>query len=375
MFRLDTMLMIGSSGSNTGKTALACKLLQSFADSADIIGVKVTTIQDRNSRCPRGGKGCGVCSSLEGNFSITEQSLTRLHKDTAKLLRAGAKRVFWLRVMKEHLQEGLKALLDIIGNKSLTIVESNSLRLLVEPALFIIVTTPKQKSWKASARNVRKYADLVINSNPAGPVFDTSRIGLYNGTWTFRRQAAAIILAGGNSTRAGKDKTMLLVNGRPMIQYVCEQLHPCFDRLIISAAVPDKYRFLGLDVVVDRTPGQGPLMGIASALKASTHRLNFIIAADIPYIDMSLVSAMFRQAAGYDVVIPRTNTHYEPLFALYTNNALSHIEKAVSRGQRRIMDALTGCKVKYIDVSDAQPIVNINTMKDYTPSRSLTLTQ
>jgi len=365
MLRLETMLMIGSSGSNTGKTALACKLLQRFADSADIVGVKVTTIQDRNGRCPRGGNGCGVCSSVEGTFSVIEQSPSSLQKDTDKLLRAGAKRVFWLRVMKEHLQEGLEALLDIIGDTSITIVESNSLRGVVEPALFIIVTTPGQNGWKASARNVRKYADLLIRSSPAGPDVDISRIGLLNETWTLRRQAAAIILAGGDSTRARKDKTMLPVDGRPMIRHVCEQLRPRFDRLIISAGDPAKYGFLGFDVVGDRTRGEGPLMGIASALKASTHRLNFVIAADIPYIDVSLVRAMFRQAAGYDVVIPRTAVHYEPLFALYNKSALPHIEDALSHGRRRIMDAVARCNARYVDVSETQRIVNINTMNDY----------
>ena len=66
MLKLDGMLMIGSASSNLGKTELACTLLRKFSKNRDIIGIKVTTIKDKESQCPRGGEGCGVCSSLEG---------------------------------------------------------------------------------------------------------------------------------------------------------------------------------------------------------------------------------------------------------------------------------------------------------------------
>ena len=71
MIKLDKMLMIGSAGSNVGKTELACALLNTFGKNHDIVGIKVTTIKDKDGQCPRGGEGCGVCSSLDGNFCIT----------------------------------------------------------------------------------------------------------------------------------------------------------------------------------------------------------------------------------------------------------------------------------------------------------------
>ena len=115
MIKLDTMLMIGSAGSNVGKTELACALLRKFSKKVDIIGIKVTTIKDKDGQCPRGGKGCGVCSSLDGDFNITEETNSESDKDTAKLLAAGASRVFWLRTMQTHLKDAVNALLDIIG--------------------------------------------------------------------------------------------------------------------------------------------------------------------------------------------------------------------------------------------------------------------
>ena len=88
MIKLDTMLTIGSAGSNVGKTELVCALLRKFSKKVDIIGIKVTTIKDKDGQCPRGGKGCGVCSSLDGDFHITEETNSESGKDTARILAA-----------------------------------------------------------------------------------------------------------------------------------------------------------------------------------------------------------------------------------------------------------------------------------------------
>ena len=60
--KLDRMLLIGSTGANVGKTELAGAIIVKFSQSRDIIGIKVTTIKAKDGKCPRGGRGCGVCS-------------------------------------------------------------------------------------------------------------------------------------------------------------------------------------------------------------------------------------------------------------------------------------------------------------------------
>lgn len=149
MIRLDGMLMIGSAGANVGKTELACALLRRLGKQQEIIGIKVTTIAEADGGCPRGGEGCGVCSSLEGVFLITEETDRDSGKDTSRLLASGAKRVFWLRVLKEHLEEGVTALLEFVGPEAVCICESNSLRRIVEPGLFLMVKGVQTKRWKA----------------------------------------------------------------------------------------------------------------------------------------------------------------------------------------------------------------------------------
>ena len=368
MFKLDGMLMIGSAGSNVGKTELACTLLRKFSKTSDIIGIKVTTIKDKDGQCPRGGEGCGVCSSLEGVYCITEELNSTSDKDTARLLSAGASRAFWLRVLKKHLLEGTTALLDIIGPNAVSICESNSLRQVVEPGIFLMARNRNLKVWKSSARQVKKYADRIVISDGSNFDFDLDRIKLIDGKWIIQTQATAIIMAGGGSNRMGTDKSMLPIKGQSMIEAICEQLRGSFDQILISANEVDKFAFLGFEVVPDKVPEQGPLMGIASALEASANKLNFVVACDIPKINLACVNRMLTEAleSQADIVVPTTGEEkYEPLFAIYRKTALEAINKTLSSGKRKITEVFTLCRVKHIELDNTDWLVNLNTMADY----------
>ncbi|MHC4337255.1 MAG: molybdenum cofactor guanylyltransferase [Planctomycetota bacterium] len=365
MIKLDGMLLIGSAGRNVGKTELACALVRRYSKSGPIVGIKVTTIRAKDGQCPRGGRGCGVCSSLDGNFCITEEVDKNSNKDTVRLLKADASRVFWLRVMKTHLKEGLTTLLDVVGPDAVLICESNSLRQVVEPAVFLMVTARNSSAWKSSARAVNKYVDRIVTWDGNNFDFDIDQIKLIDRKWTIMEKATAIIMAGGQSCRMGTDKSMLSIRGRPLIETIAEQLRGSFSQIFISANEVEKLAFLNLPIIRDRVPGQGPLMGIASALEASANELNFVVACDIPHIDMRYIRRMLMEANGVDVVIPTTgDEEYEPLFAVYHKRALGAINEVLSSGGRKISDIFSRCNVKFIKL-EARRFINLNTMADF----------
>jgi molybdopterin-guanine dinucleotide biosynthesis protein A len=136
--------------------------------------------------------------------------------------------------------------------------------------------------------------------------------------------------------------------------------------VIVSADDASKYAFLGVPVVPDRIAGRGPLMGIASALAASASDVNFVLACDVPQFDMALVRRMLRDCRDHDAVVPRTGgSQYEPLFAVYKKSALGAIEQALSSGKTRVMDGLSGCDVKYLELAPDEQLKNVNTMDEY----------
>jgi molybdopterin-guanine dinucleotide biosynthesis protein A len=365
MIELAGMLMVGSLGRSLGKTEFACSLIRKFSPKCDIIGIKITTIKDPKGGCPH-GPGCGACSALEGHYDITAETDGKSDKDTSRMLAAGAKRVFWLRALKTHLEEGISALLDTIGNDAICVCESNSLRHLVEPGLFIMVRGDEDQELKSLAVEVERYADLNVYFDGTGFDINPDDIGLADGRWSYRLPATAIIMAGGSGRRLGRDKSMLQVAGQPMIKHICDQLRPHFNQILISSNDVSKYDFVGVEVVPDRIAGQGPLMGIASAMDASANDVNFVMACDIPQVDTFLMRWMLRECRDYDGAVPRWGgSCYEPLFAVYRKRMLNIINELLAAGVRKIDEVYNHTRISYIDIAEDCRLRNINTMADY----------
>jgi molybdopterin-guanine dinucleotide biosynthesis protein A len=169
----------------------------------------------------------------------------------------------------------------------------------------------------------------------------------------------------------GTDKSMLPINGRPMVEHICRQLRGTFRRVLISANDARKFSFLGLDVVPDRIPAQGPLMAVASALEASQSELNLIVGCDVPQIRLPVVRRMLAEARGVDIVIPVTEDGREqPMFAVYRRSTRRRMDAALESGARRLTDVYSRCSVRRIELGDAGWFANLNTMADYERFRS-----
>ncbi|GHT83502.1 hypothetical protein FACS1894137_04750 [Spirochaetia bacterium] len=176
VFSAKQMILIGATGRNRGKTVLAEKLIRLFKDRFPVVGLKVTTVAHAGTSCPRGGTGCGACVISE-KYVLTEELESGApapipgdtpaecsNKDTTRLLRAGAERVFWLRSLRSALDEGYAAVLEKIPPNALIIGESNSLREVVEPGCFIMVNSGPEEQVKPSAARVADLAQIRVES-------------------------------------------------------------------------------------------------------------------------------------------------------------------------------------------------------------------
>jgi molybdopterin-guanine dinucleotide biosynthesis protein len=175
------MLLVGGAGRNSGKTRLSCALIQRFRERHHVVGLKVTAI--REGPCPRGKDSCGVCTSLEGDYAITEEHGDPPGKDTSLMVAAGAQQVFWMRVMRARMAQGLQALIRRIGPDAVCICESNSLRHVVQPGLFLIVKHRDADKMKRSSREVLHLADRVVLSDGQGFDVSPDDFALKDGRW------------------------------------------------------------------------------------------------------------------------------------------------------------------------------------------------
>jgi molybdopterin-guanine dinucleotide biosynthesis protein A len=373
MINIPNMLLIGATDRNVGKTTFACDIIKKFSANAPVVALKITVIKKNNGMCPRGGEGCGVCSSVSGNFMITEELNTDSQKDTSQMLAAGSKKVFWLRVMEQHMQEGVKTLLDnikkTVGLNLAIICESNSIRKVIEPGLFVVFKKKDDNYIKPSCHDVIEFADKIINKDMLTHKFsgDLNRFSFNDIKWSYKENVTGIILAGGKSLRFGMDKSMLSVNGKSMIEHIAGQLKPNFSQILLGANEVQKFSFLGCKVVPDKNKGCGPLMGILSCLESSKTELNFVVGCDIPNIDMLLVRKMLRESEDYDAVVPTTDDNLiEPLFAVYRKSVINHIKDILYNSKKRRIKALFDCvNTKYLKMGKAGWYRNINTKDDY----------
>ena len=363
--RLPGWIIIGATGRNSGKTEFACTLIRAFSRLHPVIGVKVTAIGEGQATCPRGGEGCGACSTLDGEFILSEEHGEPPGKDTTRMLESGAHRVFWLRCGQARLRGAVEALVSRLDPGQLVVAESNSLAQVVKPDLFLMVRDGKSSSIKPTAAAVISMANRVVVSD--GKAFDLSLQQLIVVDGVCRLvEASAVILAGGESRRMGQDKSMLPVKGKPLIRHIYDQLVAHFDEILISTNTPEKYAFLSARTVSDWVPGQGPLMGIASAVTGARHERVFVTACDIPEVDIGSMQRMLVQAADCDCVIGRSPAGHEPLFAVYRKSALPAMREVLEAGGRKISAIFPKVRMRFFEFGDTPWYWNLNTADDFT---------
>ena len=102
------------------------------------------------------------------------------------------------------------------------------------------------------------------------------------------------ILAGGQSSRMGADKSFVPVLGRPMIEHVLARLADLGQaETILVTNRPDAYAYLALPTYTDVIPAKGALGGIYSALHYSPSPYTLVLACDMPFVSSCNISILF----------------------------------------------------------------------------------
>ncbi|MCP5003029.1 MAG: molybdenum cofactor guanylyltransferase [Planctomycetes bacterium] len=182
----------------------------------------------------------------------------------------------------------------------------------------------------------------------------------------------AIILAGGKSSRMGRNKALLDIEGKTFIERQVGLLREIFDEIIISANAPSEYSFLPIPVIEDLYPEKGPLGGIYTGLMNSRSPYTFFLACDMPFVALPLIRHLAGLVNGVDVVVPRSGKGLEPLHGFYSKRCIGPIKRELDRDNLRIISFFQEVKVKvveleHLDLSHGfmESVTNLNTKEDY----------
>lgn len=181
-------------------------------------------------------------------------------------------------------------------------------------------------------------------------------------------EAAAVILAGGRSSRMGRDKAGLTLGGADFLTRLTSRFQGTFRQVWVS----------GPEGLPDLRPGQGPLAGLETAFVRTGAERIFFTAVDLPFADPALASLLVEKLGEKDACLIRRNSgKLEPLFAAYSSSCLPHIQTCLNEGRRAMGALLDRLDCRVVDEGELsgfdleQILFNVNTPEDYSHAEKI----
>ena len=150
----------------------------------------------------------------------------------------------------------------------------------------------------------------------------------------------AIVLAGGRSSRFGRDKLAEPIDGRPLLHHAIEAVRPVAGRILVVVA-PDAAPILptGTTLVRDPTPFDGPLAGLLAGLRAASDPVVVAIGGDTPALVAAVIESMLvaLDSSGADAVVLEHDGRARPLpIVLRREPAVAAASRLRAKGERRL---------------------------------------
>jgi molybdopterin-guanine dinucleotide biosynthesis protein A len=157
-----------------------------------------------------------------------------------------------------------------------------------------------------------------------------------------------VILAGGKSSRFGKNKAFVKIGGVPLIEKIVVLLGSIFKQLVIVTNMPHEYSYLQIPLSEDIIKGLGPIGGVYTGLEVIEDGKGFFVACDMPFLNEKLIRYMVDAAESYDAVVPKIDWMIEPLHALYCKSCLPVLRELIDGGDYRISKSFETLSVRYV---------------------------
>ena len=178
-------------------------------------------------------------------------------------------------------------------------------------------------------------------------------------------ERTAIILAGGNSSRMGEDKGLMIIQGKPMIQHVIDVLQGVVEDIIIVSN-NSEYEQFGCRVFDDEVKGKGPLGGIYTGLLHSNTQSSLVLSCDIPYVNANLLNLIISHSDGYDITIPQKDGLTHQLMGVFSKRCVMTFKNALDDNELKLIDVFKKLNLNIIDANQFSErlFTNVNERDD-----------
>lgn len=187
-----------------------------------------------------------------------------------------------------------------------------------------------------------------------------------------RYKTAVAILVGGHSSRMGRPKENIVIegDGRTFLEKICDETDECAGDLVLGRYLSvrkgqDIYGE-GYTVVEDICDDIGPLGGIISVLKTALedgYDAVLFLACDMPYYDKDEMRGIISAYRGEDILWARTGgKDIQPLAGIYSTGMLDRALKQANKENYRLRCLGEGARTGYYDSKYPGKYRNINSI-------------
>lgn len=190
-----------------------------------------------------------------------------------------------------------------------------------------------------------------------------------------------IVLAGGKSSRFGKDKGSSIVGNKKMVSHVIETVQSIgINDILLITNQSQLYQEYKEYTYEDKIKNVGPLGGIYTGLSISKHQFNLVLACDIPLVDTELIQTVIKKFRP-PISVLSYNNKIHPLIGIYSKESIMSIEMAISNNQLKLIELikdLNGNVIQFESISShdkTQQLLNVNTVDEYNLLSSILLSK
>jgi molybdenum cofactor guanylyltransferase len=191
----------------------------------------------------------------------------------------------------------------------------------------------------------------------------------------------ALILAGGKGRRIdGKDKGLIQLSGRPLIEYIIEAIAEQTSNIMINANRNiARYSEYGHPVIADTLDDfQGPLAGFATGMEQVQTPYIVTLPCDGPFVPDDLVARMIKalKQENAEIAVAHDGTRMQPVYALLPVTLLQDLKSFLASGDRKIDRWYAQHQFALADFSDRRDsFLNINTPDDQEKIQAILMNQ
>ncbi len=178
---------------------------------------------------------------------------------------------------------------------------------------------------------------------------------------------AALILAGGKSSRMGTDKALINYQGKPMLQRVYQVATDCTEQVYVLTPWKEHYQNIlpsDCNYLIETQPGKGPVNGLSEGLTQISADWILLLACDLPLLDVEIIQSWINKLSQIPTstlaLVPQRADIWEPMCGFYRKELKTELDDFLESGKRSFQELLSGIEVEVLNVDEKADLMLFN---------------